>query len=415
MFAGVLGRLEQAAHPKVARLSAEVASLEDTLNQIEIVLHDAEFCLKSKPAYLMTRLQVFKDNLNFLLMKNFDKDISETPYDLPRELYDLRNTIESMQNEDLLIKFKNHIIVELAIKNQSEKKTAMFSLNTAGEQEVQAWMDLSEQLSKQVSQFAMVCHFCAEPFSDKNVNSHCLLNHPSNAYSLYKFRGFSNEKPGDSDIGSNFHYFAQPDAETFKDTRLLQLLIMQKENKGINPYKKAMIHDLEMTLNNIRRRLDEFPSVDLQEVLKSHDVYSVGILNRITFIYALNSAYHLNEQELAPLLAAMDPFKNELLSIQEFVDVVRNPEAVEQLPFFTYASQPTAETYAKYRAKFDAFRDKEAEKTQKETQAEEQIRLLAEKHYQQLIKEKTDREKKEKEKQKPGTTQQSGTGSRFKK
>lgn len=410
-FSGILGRLEQAANPKIARLAAEIESLEGLLKQIEVVLHDAEFCLKSSPVILMTRLQVFKENINYLLMKNFDKEINEDPYDLPRELYDLRNTLESMENEDMLVKFKNHIIVEIALQNQKAKKDSLGILNTQGEQEVSAWMDLADQLSKKVAQFYMVCHFCAEPFSEIIVNGNCYLNRPENVYNLNQFKGFSNEKPDAECLGTLFHFFAKPDAETFKDTRLMQLLISQKEKQGVNPYRQAMILELESTLNQIRRKLDNNPSVEVDEVLQSHDKFSVGILNKITLVYALNSAYGITEPELLPLLAALDPYRNDLISIQEFIDVVRNPLAVDQLPFFTYASQPTAESYAQYRSKFEVFVQKEKEQHRKETQAEEKMRLLTEKHYQQLLKEKELRDKKEKERLNPGA-KQSGTGSR---
>lgn len=400
-FAGMIGRLDDSAGPKIARLTAQMAELDSMVEEIDLVLQDSEMSIRSGPAYLMTRIKVFKDNINYLMLKTFDKEVNETPYDLPRELYELRNSLESMADEELLMEFKNTIIKDLALNIITQKKNQIQEISSHSQQEVKSWIDLSEKLGKKLNEFALICHFCAEPFSHSVVNSKCLLNKFSNFNTLANFKGFSVEKPDYDELGTGYHFFAKPDPEAFKDTRLLQLLTMQKQAKSTNPFRQAMIHDTEQYLNGIRRAIEDHPTVRLEEVLESHDKHGVGVINRITLVYVLNNLYGLTEREVDPVVAVMDPFKHDLINIKEFVSILEDPLSIDNLPFFTYAQQPTLQGYNQYLNKFEDFRKKEEERLRNEEKAKEKIVLETEKHYQLLIKEKREREKKEKEKLQP--------------
>ena len=396
-FSGMLERLESAAEPKVARLISELSTLEQSVKEIEVVLQYAESSSTLHPAEFLSRIKVFRDNINYILMKGFEKDIQETPFDLPRELYDLRITMESMDNQDILLALKNQIIIDLAMKNAGEAVAITEDCAAKEQDEVKSWIDFADKQSAQLAQFALVCHFCSQPFGEEVVNERCHINRSSNAFTLRLAKGFSEKTPDEADIGTGFHCFAKPDLESLKDARILQLLSTQNPGPGqeTNPYRTVLIHEIEKNLNALRRCIEKTPAADLESELKLYDKFGVGVVNRVTLLYVVNCLFNLPETYIDPIISALDPFKRDLISIQELMHMIRDPMAIEALPFFTYAAQPVQQGFDAYCKKFEGFRLAEQEKIRQEEKRKEQIELAREKQFQLLLQEKAKLEAKD--------------------
>ena len=99
-------------------------------------------------------------------------------------------------------------------------------------------MSLVDGLSNKLNEFAMVCHYCAEPFSPDTVNQKCLVNRSN--VSEY-FKGFCLLDPTEDERGSGFHFFSKPNPKIFDDPSLLNRMVANikqlNQDSGTNPYK----------------------------------------------------------------------------------------------------------------------------------------------------------------------------------
>lgn len=65
------------------------------------------------PLAFMTKSGTFKQNIEYLVQKPFQKEIDVTPYNLPRELAGLREKVEEAEQLQKLSDFKSQVIYTL--------------------------------------------------------------------------------------------------------------------------------------------------------------------------------------------------------------------------------------------------------------------------------------------------------------
>ncbi len=382
-FVHMQDRLDRSYSEKMSRLQLQFESTNADIKTIEALVAELEQTSQKKndAAVFMRSLPVHRDNISFLVTKPFQKEITEAPYDLPRELYDLRRELEALFEYESLLDFKNEIIAQLGREALNKKKKVEEQMvETEAEQEIAAWTKLADKLSSQLGELSMVCHFCAEPLNENTANARCLVNREDNMALKITFRGFTDVTPDFDDYGSSFHYFAKPKQEVLKDPHLMN--IMNNHIYRIpgerNPYKEALLHEVQLLLNHIRRCLEE-TGVDLLPLLEQHDRFQVRVVNKVTLVFILHEHLGVQEEAISPLIHLLDPFRRDLINIDEFMLILKTPGAISNLPFFFYADQSVCDGYAEYLHKFEAFRKSLEAKERQERERFQKAQIQREK------------------------------------
>jgi len=387
--AAMINRLDSCAEPKFARLNAEAKELMQDLDCIEKVIRDCQQSAVEHPAYLLSRVKVFRENISYTLSKPFTKELEETPYDLPRELYDLRKTLEDMDNYENLIRFKNRIIADLAFENLTKQRQMDKAMNYKSDEEVQSWIKLVDKLSSQLANVTMVCHFCSSPLSENNVNLECVVNRPNNKVLSSQFKGFSQGTPEYEYLGCGRHYFAKPNAEILANPELMNIMnnhiYKLSADPQTNPYKAALIHDVEQHLNLIRERVAMY-KVDLRPHFEALDKTGLKVLNRVGLLYVFDDVLGIKDSTVDPIITVLDPFRRDMVQYEELLDLITDPTAVERLPFFFYADQSINRGYQAYLTKFEQFRRYEEQKRAEEEKRREEELIRLEKLRQEIDK-----------------------------
>ena len=266
-----------------------------------------------------------------------------------------------------MLTFKNEIISQLAREAlHSKKKDEALMAENEAEQEVAAWTQLADKLSSKLGELAMVCHFCAESLNENTANASCLVNREDNMALKITFRGFTDATPEFDDYGNGLHYFAKPKQEVLRDPHLMNIMnnhIYRMPDER-NPYKEALLHEVQLLLNHIRRKVEE-TGIDLQPLLEQHDRFQLRVVNKVTLVFVLHEYLDVREEVVTPLIHLLDPFRRDMINIDEFLLILKTPGAISNLPFFFYADQTVCDGYAEYLHKFEAFR-KALEAKQKE-------------------------------------------------
>ena len=102
-----------------------------------------------------------------------------------------------MDNFDILVQVKNEVIYRLIADSLAARQTLRSKEDQT--EDIKEWMAMVDSMSRKLNHFAMVCHYCAEPFSPDTVNQKCLVNR-SNVSEFFK--GFCSENPTQEERGS---------------------------------------------------------------------------------------------------------------------------------------------------------------------------------------------------------------------
>lgn len=393
-FAEMLSRLDGSAEPKLASLIAEAGNLQSEYRDIEALIFECQRATKEHPLFLLGNIKAFKDNINYFMSKQFNPEIEETPYDLPRELYCLRKTIEDADNHEILFKLKNKIIKSLLDQNfESEKKNRLKNDNNV-EAEIAEWTQMSDLLAKRLKEITLVCHFCGEPLTQSSVNRPCLVNKKDNPSLRSTFQGFSSADLPLEEMGTGFHYFGPPRLEVLEDPQLMNIISSQALSRPSpeSLYQEAMEFDVERLFNSLRRALARReretgrPGGEiLEEAFQGLDSTGLKVLQRPALEYALHETLGTPPQTVDELCRVMDPFGRDLINYAELIRLLLSPGKLEDLPYFKYARQPLADGFKNYQDKFQDFhqtlearRKEEQERIDRQALQEEKERALRE-------------------------------------
>lgn len=88
-FSGLIDRVKDSEGQKVAIIQNEMSHLQTEIEKIDKTIDGYELVRKN-PVEFLLKARMLKDSVDSAISNPFKKDISETPYDLPRELTELR-------------------------------------------------------------------------------------------------------------------------------------------------------------------------------------------------------------------------------------------------------------------------------------------------------------------------------------
>jgi hypothetical protein len=108
-FGGVTDRLKNAEGTKLAVIQNEMASLQNDIERIDNLIKEYD-CIRSDPLQFLLRYRSVREEVESLISKPFKKEITETPYDLPRELAELRDKLARKSSMLSLLKVKDEVI-----------------------------------------------------------------------------------------------------------------------------------------------------------------------------------------------------------------------------------------------------------------------------------------------------------------
>ncbi|CAD8111607.1 unnamed protein product [Paramecium sonneborni] len=206
-FGGVLERLKQSEGQKLAILSHEISELQrdlDKINEVGSSFYDLKeipdpcpFLLKSRNIY---------DQIEYMVAKPFKVQIDVYPYDLPRELTELRLQLQKASAQQQLIEFKNEIIWKLLSEKQMDEETIKQELERQASEEINEWSKLVDKFSQELKKQQLVCYYCGCKMEKQYVNSICTQNRQEQDYD----KVFCNEQPPQNHHATGRHYFADP-------------------------------------------------------------------------------------------------------------------------------------------------------------------------------------------------------------
>jgi hypothetical protein len=191
MFGGMTERLKSSEGVKMSYLQHEMAELQKDIDAInELIQEFTRLTTDGVPALdFMVKMPVFKQNIDYLLNKPFKNEIEAVPYDLPRELYEIRKSLEANNQLDLLLQMKDNVIFNVSQTLKNIDKVAVADLETSANREISHWASLSDKYAAELHSYQKICYFCAEPLTEETVNSDCTVNIDKKLSGLCKLRG----------------------------------------------------------------------------------------------------------------------------------------------------------------------------------------------------------------------------------
>lgn len=146
-FSGVSERLKNQEGAKLAIIQNEMASLQRDVERIDnLVKHYQE--IRQTPIQFLIRYRNFREEAETMISKPFKKDITETPYDLPRELTDLRDKLSRKSSMVQLLKVKDEIIHQMFQSKKDYEKQTIQNFNQMTAAEVKSWAQLTDKYTQ---------------------------------------------------------------------------------------------------------------------------------------------------------------------------------------------------------------------------------------------------------------------------
>lgn len=96
--------------------------------------------------------------------------------------------------------------------------------------------------------------------------------------------------------------------------------------------------ETEKILIEIRKKIFK-DHVELLKIFKDHDKDELGIINTISFTYLVNEYLGVPEEKIVSLVKLMDPNNKNLVSYMDFMRLVHDPNALENMPLFKLGDQ----------------------------------------------------------------------------
>ena len=154
------------------------------------------------------------ETIEHLIIKPFKTDISVYPYDLPRELTELRLQLQKANAQAKIIDQKNEVIWNLLNERKSlDKKLieGIYDIQTSNiikdmeNQTNDEWAVLVDKFQGELSRYQLMCCFCSVVLDPKIVNTPCTGN-----VQEVEVQTECIEDPPQHIFGRELHFFSKP-------------------------------------------------------------------------------------------------------------------------------------------------------------------------------------------------------------
>jgi hypothetical protein len=178
MFGGMLERLQTSEGHKTSILQHQMSSVQQEIESINSIIQQFVGLTNQgvSPLEFMTKAATLRQNIEMILNKSFNTEIDITPYDLPRELLQIRKEIEENNQLDMLIQMKDNVIMGLFHELKQVFKDSVADLDKAANQEIASWAALTDKYTSELEEYQRICYYCAEPLNEDSINDECTVN-----------------------------------------------------------------------------------------------------------------------------------------------------------------------------------------------------------------------------------------------
>jgi hypothetical protein len=324
-FGGIVDRLKGAEGKKIAVIQNEMAHLQADIDRIETIAAHYEEIKGDKVQFLL-RSRNFREDVENILLKAFRTEIDQTPYDLPRELKDLREKLERKTVGNQLLKFKDEIIWRLFNERKNRETQSIDKFNHSVAQEIESWAKLTDKYSGELKKYQLICYFCAEPMGPLNLNKKCKINEAKQI--PQGFNGFSQKKPEPDFLGNGRHFFARPKENLFSSNQAfdnLQQLFSDQQSEVI---RRKTMYEIENNLVLVKKLARE-KNINVENLLKSHDKSDLGMMSKPKFIYLLNEKLGVSVDKVNCFMMLLDPYQKGLINYRDFLQMMNDPELLK--------------------------------------------------------------------------------------
>lgn len=336
-FSGVVDRLKEAEGQKVAVIQNEMSQLQNDIERVDSLADNYEGYRKNPLEFLM-RYRNLREEVEGIISKPFKKDITETPFDLPRELADLRSKIKRKKALLPLLKLKDEIIWGVFKKKKDLEVSTVARFNQATAQEVKAWADLTDKYTNQLERFQMICFYCGEIMNPQSVNKKCAINgHHKNIPD--SFSGFTQDIPPKEYRGTQRHYFSYPKQDLFKNGQAFSNLQKLFSTQQASILKKGLLLQIEKNLAFVRKRARE-KNLNVVSLFREYDTKEIGIMSKAKFTYLLYEILDVDEHKIKSFLELLDPESQGIINYNDFLELINDPKMLKSDKEYGTGTQP---------------------------------------------------------------------------
>lgn len=324
-FGGIIDRLKSAEGKKVAVIQNEMAHLQSDIDRIESISNHYEQ-IKGDRIQFLLRSRNFREEVENILLKAFKTEIDQTPYDLPRELKDLREKLERKTVANQLLRFKDEVIWRLFNERKNRETESVEKFNQSVAQEIESWAKLTDKYSEELKRYQMICYFCAEPVGHNNINKKCKINETKQIPP--GFNGFTQKRPDAEYVGNGRHFFARPKENLFSSNQAfdnLQQLFSDQQSEVI---RRKTMYEIENNLVLVKKLARE-KNVNVENLLKSHDKNDLGMMSKPKFTYLLNEKLGVSVDKINCFMMLLDPYHKGLINYRDFLQMMNDPELLK--------------------------------------------------------------------------------------
>jgi len=324
-FGGIVDRLKNAEGKKVAIIQNEMAQLQTDIDKIDSLVENYETIKGDKISFLL-RSRSLREDVENILLKVFKTDIDQTPYDLPRELKDLKDKLEKKTVGQQLLKLKDEIIWRLFNQKQLKETETIEKFNKTVADEIDSWAKLTDKYSEELKRYQMICFYCAEPLGKHNLNKKCKINEKKEIAAT--FTGFTQRRPEDSFFGNARHFWAKPKEDLFNTNQAFDNLQQLFTNQQTDAIKRKTMWEIENNLVLIKKLARE-KNVNVENLLKSHDKNDLGMMSKPKFTYLLHEKLGVGTDKIDCFMMLLDPNQKGLINYRDFLQMMNDPELLK--------------------------------------------------------------------------------------
>ena len=325
-FGGVVGRLQTAEGKKQAVIQNEMAQLQAEIERVDSLVENYDK-YRLNPLQMLLRYRSNKEEVEGMIAKPFKKEITVYPYDLPRELAELRAKLARRSIIPKILKMRDNIIWNLFNNKKESEKQAIEKFNRLTAEEVKAWAGLTDKYTKDLEKFQMICYYCGEILSPATINAHCSINTPGKR--LPKgFTGFTQNKPPEEYYKNKFHFFGYPKTDLFQTGQAFSNLQKLFSTQQATILKKGLLLQIEKNLAFVRTMARE-RSINIAQLFRNYDTKELGIMSRAKFTYLLHELLQVDEFKIKSFLELLDPEGQGMLNYNDFLELLNDPKLLK--------------------------------------------------------------------------------------
>lgn len=324
-FGGILDRLRGAEGKKVAVLQNQMAGLQADVEKIDHLFHEYDQVKGDKIEFLL-RSRSVREDVEGLLLKVFRTDIDQTPYDLPRELKELRAKLERKAVGTQLLKLKDEVIWRLFTEKKDREEKAIENYNTQVSTENSSWQNFIDKHTQELKRYELVCFFCADVLGGTTVNKRCKVN--ENKSISPNFQGFTVSSPERDYIGNGKHFFARPKPDLFGSNQAFDNLQQLFTDQQTEVIKKKTMWEIGANLLLVKKAARE-RNINVEAMLKAHDKSDLGMMSKPKFTYLLHEKLGIGQDKVNCFMMLLDPQHKGMVNYREFMTMMNKPELLD--------------------------------------------------------------------------------------